>query len=149
MDCLSAPRNYCESLPLNRATLLAWVVLDLAAIAAAFWMLASGRWGGFIGLAFGAFALTATLLVFRRLQVRVDASGVAARFGRFGPNLAHADIARVTPMRYPRRVYLGWAAAVASAADGGPIPRRFAWTALSSSFATASASTSRAAGRES
>ena len=81
MDSLSTPRNYCETLPLNRVALLVWVAGDLAAIAAAFWMLASGKWGGFIGLTFGAFALTATLLVFRRLQVRVDVSGVAAKFG--------------------------------------------------------------------
>ena len=102
--------------------MLVWVAGDVAAIAAAFWMLASGRWVGFIGLAFGAFALTATLLVFRRLQIRVDASGVAARFGRFGPNLAHADIARVTPLRYPLRVYLGWGI------RGGIGGRRWAYT---------------------
>ena len=64
MDSLSTPRNYCEFLPLNRIALLVWVAGDVAAIAAAFWMLASGRWVGFIGLTFGAFALTATLLVF-------------------------------------------------------------------------------------
>ena len=122
MDSLSTPRNFCETLPLNRAALVVWVAGDVAAIAAAFWMLASGKWGGFIGLTFGAFAVTATLLVFRRLQVRVDASGVAARFGRFGPNLAHADIARVTPLRYPLRVYLGWGS------RGGIGGRRWAYT---------------------
>ncbi len=81
MDSLSTPRTFCETLPLNRAALVVWVAGDVAAIAAAFWMLASGKWGGFIGLTFGAFAVTATLLVFRRLQVRVDASGVAATGG--------------------------------------------------------------------
>ena len=81
MDSLSTPRNYCEFLPLNRVALLVWIAGDVAAIAAAFWMLTSGRWVGFIGLTFGAFALTATLLVFRRLPVRVDGSGVAATGG--------------------------------------------------------------------
>ncbi len=122
MDPLSTPRNFCEILPLNRVALLVWVVLDLGAIAAAIWMLTSDRWGGFIGLTFGAFALTATLLVFRRLQVRVDAGGVAARFGPFDPTLAHADIARATPMRYPLRVYLGWGI------RGGIGGRRWAYT---------------------
>ncbi len=82
-------------------------VFDLAVIATGTWMLTAGRWGGLIALLTGTF-LAMLFLIFWRLQIRVDASGLRAWFGPFGPRLTHADVVRATPLRYPLGVYLGW-----------------------------------------
>ncbi len=104
---MATQRTYYESVPMHWSALLFLGVFDLAVTATGIWILAAGRWSGLIALLTGAFLAT-LFLIFARLQIRVYAAGLAARFGTFGPRITHADIVTATPLRYPFGVYLGW-----------------------------------------